>query len=191
MFKNIYAVALSSVVSMSLFAGEFSIDETHSKIGFSIKHLMISNVGGEFKKYNAEIIYDEKNHKFVNLTAIVDSGSIYTGIDKRDDHLRSPDFFDVKKYPEIKFVMTKQSSDNIIDGNLTMHGITKEIKLNIDFGGIAKSPTGDKKIGFSLNGKINRKDFGLNWSKALENGGFVVDETVKIIIDIEAVSLDD
>ena len=192
MFKLMPSFALSSLLSLSsfLYAGEYSIDESHSKVGFTIKHMMISNVSGEFKKYNADIIYDEKNKKFTTLTATVDPSSVDTGIEKRDNHLRSPDFFDIKKYPEIMFNMIKHDGD-VVEGNLTMHGISKNVKLNLEVGGIAKSPWGDQRFGFSLTGKINRKDFGLNWNKAIESGGFVVDETVKLTIDIEAILLED
>ena len=182
-------LAFSSLLSISLFAGEYSIDESHSKVGFSIKHMMISNVSGEFKNYNGEIFFDEKSKMFKNLSATINVSSIETGIQKRDDHLRNPDFFDAKKYPNIEFKMTKQSGD-IVEGNLTMHGVTKEIKLNFELGGIAKDPWGGQRLGFSLVGKINRKDFDLNWNKAIDSGGFVVDEVVKLNIDIEAILLE-
>jgi polyisoprenoid-binding protein YceI len=169
-------------------AKEFVIDNTHSNIGFSIKHMMISNVKGSFDNYSADIEYDTEKKRFTKLDAKINASSINTGIAKRDDHLRSADFFDVAQFKTIDFVMTR-FQDNKVYGKLTIHGITKEIVLNADVHGLIKDFQGHQRIGFSLEGQINRKDFGLKWNKILEGGGLTVDDTVKLMIEIEAIEL--
>jgi polyisoprenoid-binding protein YceI len=151
--------------------------------------MMISNVKGEFKNYDGDIEFDEKLNRFTTLSGEVEVDSIDTGIEKRDNHLRSSDFFDSKKFPTINFSMIKQSGD-IIDADLTIHGVTKRVKLEVEMGGIAQDPWGNQRIGFSLYGKIKRSDFGLSWNKTIETGGFLVGDDVKLIIDIEGISMD-
>lgn len=148
---------------------------------------MISNVKGEFKSFDADLEFDAKAKVFKKIEASIDVSSIDTGIKKRDAHLRSSDFFDVEKYPTIKFVATKISTDKII-GNFTMHGVTKEIVLTPEVHGVIMFK-GSKRVGFTLSGKINRKDFGLTWNKLIEGGGVAVGEVVKITVDIEAMEL--
>lgn len=169
-------------------AKEFVVDNTHSNIGFSVKHMMISNVKGSFGNYSADIDYDIDKKVFTKLNAKINASSIDTGITKRDDHLRSADFFDVAKYKTIDFVMTRHQ-DGKVYGTLTIHGVTKEIVLNATVHGLIKDFQGHQRIGFSLEGQINRKDFGLTWNKILEGGGLTVDDTVKIAIEIEAIEL--
>lgn len=170
-------------------ASEYVVDTAHSHVSFSVKHMMISNVKGEFKKIEADIEFDEKNKKFLKLAATIDAKSIDTGISKRDDHLRSPDFFDVAKYPDISFEATSISDTKVL-GKLTMHGVTKEVELTPTIHGVIKDFQGNSRVGFSLEGKINRTDFGLAWNKLLEAGsGVVVGEEVKIVVDIEAIKL--
>lgn len=168
-------------------ANEFIIDTSHSHVGFSVKHLMISKVKGEFKIYEADIDFDTKENKFNKLAALITANSIYTGDEKRDAHLKSADFFESAKFPDIKFVATDISDDEI-KGQLTIKDITKEITLKLTLNGVTKF-RGDTRFGFSLEGKIDRKDFGLTWNKALEAGGVLVGDDVKIDIEIEAIEL--
>ena len=168
---------------------KWAIDPTHSEITFKVKHLMISNVKGEFRTFQA--IIDGEDFTNSTISANIDASSISTNNNDRDTHLKSPDFFEVEKYPEITFVSTslKKGDDNEYElvGNLTMKGITKEIKLNTEFGGFMKDPYGNEKAGFSINGKLNRKDFGLNWNAALETGGVMVGNEIKINAEVQFV----
>lgn len=169
-------------------ASEYVIDTAHSNVGFSIKHLMISNVKGTFKSFDADLEFDEKTKTFTTMSATVDTASIDTGIQKRDDHLRSPDFFNIQQYPQITFEMTSATQDSVT-GNMTMHGVTKEIKLKSIVHGMIKDAKGNQRVGFTLEGKLNRKDFGLTWNKLLEGGGLTVGEDVLLTIDIQAIEL--
>jgi polyisoprenoid-binding protein YceI len=165
------------------------IDPAHSEIQFKVRHLMITYVTGSFTDYKLEVEseeYDLVNSKAV-FTARLDS--ITTNNPDRDAHLKSPDFFDAANHPEIKFVKTSVKpidQENFeLYGDLTVRGITKNIKLDVEFGGIVKDPWGNTKAGFTVTGKINRKDFGLTWNAATEAGGLVVGDEVKINCDIE------
>lgn len=180
--KSLMVLALSS----SLFAGSYSVDVAHSSVGFKVKHLMISNVKGNFKDFSGEFEYDEKSGKLVSLKGIVKAASIDTDIQKRDDHLRSADFFDVVKYPEIKFVLTRVSGEKAY-GELSIHGVTKNIILEVEMGGSIQDPWGNTRVGLELEGKINREDYGLTWNKVLESGGVVVGKKVKLYIEIEGI----
>ncbi|QOG11524.1 YceI family protein [Arcobacter sp. FWKO B] len=176
-------------------AAELVIDGGHSEVGFSIKHLMITNVKGKFTDYDGDIEFDTKGKKFTKFDATVKAASIDTGIEKRDDHLRSADFFEVDKHPDIKFVMNsyekKTDSSGVLKGNIEIRGISKPVELNATINGIVKDMSGKTKIGFSIDGQINRKDFGLNWNRALEFGGVAVGDEVKLIIEIQAVVIED
>lgn len=158
------------------------LDTAHSELNFKVKHLMISNVKGNFKDFSAAF----EGEDFVNskVTATVDVASIFTRNEDRDNHLRSVDFFDVEHYPNITFegtsISPKDEEEFTLVGNLTIKGQTKEVKLNVEYGGISKDPWGNEKLGFSIQGKINRNDFGLSWNAALETGGVLVSEEVKI-----------
>jgi len=169
-------------------AKEFVIDNTHTNVGFSIKHMMISNVKGNFNTYQGDIDFDTEKKVFNKLTAKIDAASIDTGIAKRDDHLRSADFFDVAQFKTIDFTMSAMKEGKVY-GKLTMHGVTKEIVLDAKIHGLIKDFQGKQRVGFTLEGKINRKDFGLTWNKILEGGGLTVDETVNLVIDVEAIEL--
>jgi len=169
-------------------AKEFVIDPAHSNLGFSIKHMMVSNVKGNFTAYTAEIDYDLDKKVFNKLSAKIDAASIDTGIVKRDEHLRSADFFDVAKFKTIDFVMTSMK-ENKIYGNLTIHGVTKEVVLESTVHGVVKDLQSRQRMGFTLEGKINRKEFGLTWNKIIEGGGLTVGDTVNLVIDVEAIEL--
>lgn len=166
-------------------------DPTHSELLFKVKHLMITNVKGEFRKFNAEITSTDSGFKNAKVNVTVDASSIFTNNDDRDNHLKSADFFDVEKYPEITFegtAFTQISEENYkLTGLLTMKGVSKEITLDVEFGGVNKDPWGNEKSGFTINGKINRKDWGLNWNAALETGGVLVSEEVAIQGEVQFV----
>ena len=176
----------------SLMAAELVIDEAHSEVGFSVKHLMISNVKGKFSEFGGDIDFDLKTKKFNKFDGVVTVKSIDTGIGKRDEHLRSADFFDEPKFPKITYKMQKYTAKGnagVMDGVLTIRGISKPVKLNVEIGGIIKDQKGESKVGFSLSGKINRKDFGLNWNKVLEAGGVTVGDEIKLNIELETAVL--
>lgn len=160
----------------------WKIDPTHSELNFKVKHMMITNVKGEFKNFNINFEGNDLSSAKINVT--IDASSINTNNEQRDAHLKSADFFDVENHKELSFESTtiNQISDDEYEmkGILTMKGISKEISLDVEFGGINKDPWGNEKAGFSINGKLNRKDFGLNWNAALETGGVLVSEEVKI-----------
>lgn len=165
------------------------LDPSHSEILFKVKHLMISNVKGEFRKFSAEVNCLGDDLISANAHAVIETSSIFTNDDSRDGHLKSADFFDAENYPEISFDSTsfinKGGSDYELKGNLTIKGITKEVVLNAEFGGITKDPWGNEKAGFSITGKINRKDWGLNWNAALETGGVLVSDEVRIQAEVQ------
>ena len=169
----------------------WEIDATHSQATFSVKHMMISTVRGHFEVLSGKLHIDEDHPDNSWVEAEVDAASINTRDAKRDGHLRSPDFFDVEKYPKITFKSTKVTptgnNQYRVTGNLTMHGVTKEETFHADYSGQVKDLYGLQRAAFNVKGKINRKDFGLNWNVALETGGVLVGEDVNIEIDLAAV----
>lgn len=169
----------------------WALDPTHSELLFKVKHLMITNVKGEFRSFDATLESIGTDFSKARVTATVQADSIFTNNTDRDNHLRSADFFDVENHRELTFEgssFTKLDDDNYqLKGNLTIKGITKEISLDVEFGGIAKDPWGNEKAGFSLSGKINRKDWGLNWNAALEAGGVMVSDDVRINGEVQFV----
>lgn len=170
-----------------IFAGTFIVDPIHSNVGFKVKHMMISYVNGKFDKFEGAFEYDEKSKTIKSLEGIVFTESINTENQKRDDHLKSSDFFDVKNFPTMTLKITKVLNNNA-EGILTIRGISKNIKINIDPSNeIVKDPWGNFRTGVSLNFQINRKDFGLNWNKILETGGVMVGDDVKVQVDIEGI----
>ena len=169
----------------------WEIDATHSQATFSVKHMMISTVRGHFEVLSGKLHIDEEHQDNSWVEAEVDAASINTRDAKRDGHLRSPDFFDVEKYPKITFKSTKVTptgnNEYRVTGDLTMHGVTKEETLHADYSGQVKDLYGLQRAAFNVKGKINRKDFGLNWNVGLEAGGVLVGEDVNIEIDLAAV----
>jgi polyisoprenoid-binding protein YceI len=165
------------------------LDPSHSEIMFKVKHLMIANVKGEFVKFKAEVDGEDFSQSPVKVT--IDASSIYTNDDARDGHLKGADFFDVGTHKEITFEGTsyKQVKDDLYElrGMLTIKGISKEVKLDVEFGGISRDPWGNEKAGFSVSGAINRKDWGLTWNAPLEAGGVLVSDEVKIQADVQFV----
>jgi polyisoprenoid-binding protein YceI len=170
---------------------KWAIDPTHTEIGFKVKHMMFTNVSGKIGKYDSviETMGDDFTGAVVEFTAETDS--ITTGTKDRDAHLLSPDFFDAAQFPKLNFIATSfeklDEGDFEIKGDLTLHGQTKPVKLSADFGGLMKDPWGNIKAAFSITGKLNRKDWGLNWNAALEAGGVLVSEEVKIIAEVQLI----
>lgn len=190
--KNMIFGTLIALLSVSAFAkdipaGTYNIDPAHSKVGFEIPHLVISSVEGHFSKFDGVITIDKKLEKSkANLN--VEVASINTDNKDRDDHLRSADFFDAAKFGKMTFVVKKisGSTDDLkLTGDLTIKGKTKSVTLDAKYLGDVNDPFGNHKIAFTAKGKINRKDFGLNWSKAVEIGPVVGDD-VTLDIKIQA-----
>lgn len=173
----------------TLTATKWVLDTTHSEIKFKVRHMMITNVTGSFNELNATIEGFDDKFETANVEFNAKIDSVDTANEQRDGHLKSADFFDAEKYPEMKFKSTKinKKSDDEFEmiGDLTIKDATKEVRLNVEFGGINKDPWGNMKAGFSVEGKINRKDFGLGWNAALETGGVLVGEEVKIMGEIQ------
>ncbi len=174
----------------SLYAEEYKIDSAHSRAQFSVRHMMVSNVRGDFSKITGTISYDEANPEAIKVDASIEASTINTSEQKRDDHLRSPDFFDVAKFPAIAFKSrsARKTGDGLaVTGDLTIHGVTKEVVLKVEMPSAElKDARGGARRGASATTKLNRKDFGLTWNRALEAGGVMVGDEVSITIDIEA-----
>jgi len=162
-------------------------DPAHSEILFKVKHLMITNVKGEFRNFEASI--DGENFETAPINLTIQADSIFTNNNDRDNHLKSADFFDVEKFNEINFKGTsiKKVDDNNfkLTGDLTMKGIAQPVTLDVEYGGPMTDPYGNQKIGFSVNGKIKRSDWGLTWNTALETGGVMVSEEVRISAEMQ------
>jgi len=167
------------------------LDPTHSELGFKIRHLMISNVSGSFKNFKIDVKTENEDFSTAKILATVDMDSIDTKNQQRDEHLRNSDFFETDKYPELIFKSTKiekaEEDTFILHGDLTMKGITKPVKLNLEFNGLVKDPWGGERAGFLLTGKINRHEWGINFNAALEAGGLALGEDVKIHSEVELV----
>ncbi|MCG6551264.1 MAG: YceI family protein [Candidatus Magnetominusculus sp. LBB02] len=182
------ALVLPSIVS----AATWEIDPDHTTIGFSVRHMMISNVKGVFNKFSAKAVLDDADMSKSTFTASIETASIDTKIEKRDTHLKSADFFDAAKYPTMAFVskkVTPEGKDALkIVGDLTIKGTTKEVTLAVEgLSAPVKDPMGNIRRGCSVTAKINRKDFGLTWNKALETGGVMVGEDVSITLEVEMI----
>jgi polyisoprenoid-binding protein YceI len=163
---------------------KWNFDGAHSELKFKVKHMMIATVTGGFDQLNVEVESTDDSFTSGEVTLKAATSSINTGSADRDNHLKSADFFNAEEFPEITFKSTQFNAGELV-GNLTIKGITKEIKLDVDFGGLGKDPWGNTKAGFSVSGKINRKDFGLEWNVALETGGILVGEDVKFEAEIQ------
>jgi polyisoprenoid-binding protein YceI len=170
---------------------KWNLDPTHSEIGFKVKHMMITNVSGSFNKFDIQTETQGNDFTTANISFTADTDSITTANNDRDNHLKSADFFDAANFPQLKFVSTKlekKDDENfVLHGNLTIRNITKPVKLNVEFGGIGKDPWGNEKAGFTLSGKINRTEWNLNWNAALEAGGVLVSEDVKLQAEVQLV----
>lgn len=175
---------LSLLTSAALYAGTFNIDKSHSNVGFKVKHLMITNVVGKFDKFSGTIEYDETTKTLKSISGKVEVDSINTENEKRDNHLKEDDFLAAKKFPYITFESSKVEGDKVI-GKFTLRGVTKEVEFELENNGTIKDQRGNTKVGLSLYGKINRKDYGVVYNKVLEAGGVAVGEIIKLSIDLE------
>lgn len=165
------------------------IDPAHSEIQFKVKHMMITTVTGSFKEFSSEVETEGEDFSTARIRFEAATASIFTNAEQRDAHLRSADFFDADNFPVMSFVsskLEKTDDDNWqLTGDLTIKDVTKPVKLDVEFGGVGKDPWGNTKAGFSLSGKINRKDWGLNWNAALEAGGVLVSDDVRILCEVQ------
>ena len=170
---------------------KWTIDPAHSKIGFKVKHLMISNVMGNFRDFEGQVTTNGNDLSTANISFSLNSASVDTEMADRDTHLKSADFFDVGNYPKITFIGSglKDIGDDMYEltGDLVIKGVTKKVVLPVEFGGLMTDPWGNVKAGFSIGGKINRKEWGLNWNAVLEAGGVLLSDEVKIICDVQLV----
>ena len=167
------------------------LDPTHSELGFKIKHLMISSVSGSLKSFQAEVETHGVDFTTAQISLSADMASISTNNDQRDAHLRNSDFFEVEKYPELQFTskkLEKIDSDTFtLFGDLTLKGVTRPVKLNVEFNGVTKDPWGGERAGFVVTGKINRSEWGVNFNGVLETGGVMLSEEVRINSEIQLV----
>ena len=166
------------------------LDPTHAEITFKVKHMMISNVSGKFTKFDTQVETEGEDFNTAKVAFTAEVSSIDTGNEQRDGHLKSPDFFDAAKFPQIRFVATKyenvdKDGSYEVYGDLTIRDITKNVKLDAEFGGVIKDPWGNTRAGITISGKINRKEFGLTWSGATETGSLIVSEDVRIHAGLE------
>jgi len=180
-----FALEILQTNKRNIMAITWKLDPTHSEITFKVRHMMISNVKGNFTDFDAELQSADENFRDAKVSATIKTASISTNNTDRDNHLRSADFFNAEAQPEIKF--ESDSLNNDVTGTLTMNGVSKPIHLAVDFGGVNVDPWGQTKAGFSFEGQINRKDFGLNWNTALETGGLMVSDEVKIAGELQFV----
>lgn len=191
-FITAVAMILALVVPAIASATTWNIDPDHSHVGFKVKHLMVSNVKGNFEKYSGTVEINDRDITSSKVDVTIQTTSINTGVPKRDEHLRSADFFDVARYPTMTFVSTKVAkagTGNLrVTGALTIHGVTKEVVLDVEpLSQESRDPWGNIRRGTSASTKINRKDFGLNWNKALETGGVVVGDEITINLEVEMI----
>jgi polyisoprenoid-binding protein YceI len=167
------------------------LDPTHSELGFKIKHLMITNISGSLRSFQAEVKTDGDSFSDAKISLTADMASISTNNEQRDAHLRNSDFFEVDKHPELKFKSTKmEEADNdtfVLYGDLTLKGVTKPVKLNVEYSGVTKDPWGGERAGFAITGKIKRSDWGINFNNLLETGNLALGEEVKINAEIQVV----
>jgi polyisoprenoid-binding protein YceI len=167
---------------------QWAIDTTHSEVQFKVKHLVIATVTGAFKKFSGSVESENENFEGALAEFTIDVNSIDTNQPQRDAHLKSEDFFAANTYPYIKFQNGKlenEGNELVLVGDLTIRDVTKEVKLHVEYGGTVVDPYGNTKAGFEINGKINRKEFGLSWNAVTEAGGVVVGDDVKLHLNIE------
>jgi polyisoprenoid-binding protein YceI len=197
MKKTLLSVALAAalgVTSLSALAETWAVDASHSTVGFAVRHMMVSNVKGSFDKFTASVEGSPTDPAAAKISATIEVGSVNTRDAKRDEHLRTADFFDAAKFPQMTFTSTKVEKTSAttakVTGDLTLRGVTKPVVLDVEYTAPVKNPWGKTVVGASATGKINRKDFGVNWSKSLDGGGLVVGDEVTLQLDLEFVKKD-
>lgn len=188
------AVVLTTLAALPLSADTFAVDPGHSEATFQIRHL-VSQVRGRFNEFSGTVQMDPKNLPASSVEFKIKAASIDTNVPDRDKHLRSADFFDVEKYPEITFksksIKAAGKDTYNVTGTLTMHGVSKEVTLPVTFQGEAKDPGGNTRAGFGTSTTLNRKDYGIVWNKALDAGGALLGDDVKVEINLETVKKKD
>jgi len=194
MKRSIFSFILTLFLTIPVLsqASDYQIDPAHSSIQFKVRHLMVSNVKGDFNKAKGSVMIDDNNITDLKVELTIETASVNTGHAKRDEHLRNSDFFDVAKYPTVTFVSKKvmQAGQGKlkVTGDLTLHGVTREITMDVEGPTQEiKDPWGKFRRGATATGRINRKDFGLTWNRALETGGVVVGEDVDIYVEFELI----
>ncbi len=169
----------------------WKFDPTHTTVAFSTRHMMVTTVRGVFAPPTGTLEFDPQNPAAAHLEAVIDAKTINTGVEMRDNHLRSADFLEVEKFPTLTFKSTKievtGENEGKVTGDLTIHGVTRPVTLKVEFMGQIASPFGDTRAGFAASTKINREDWGLTYNSAIEAGGFVVGKELKIELDLEAI----
>ena len=168
----------------------WTIDTLHSEIGFKVRHLVISTVSGKFKAYDLKVETEKEDFTDAKVSFTADVNSVSTGVEQRDTHLKSADFFDVQEYPKLTFISTdvvKDGSDYKLTGDLTIKNVTKSITLDVELGGVGPNMYGQTVAGFEVSGKINRKDYGLMRNAVTEAGGVVVSDDVRLVINLELI----
>ena len=186
------ATATAETATKSGTTTAWKIDPAHTLVEFSAKHMMITTVKGRIVDVEGTIYTDEKDPKKSSVEATLKGASIDTRSDQRDQHLRSGDFLNVEQFPEISFKSSRVTGDKEhfkLAGDLTIRDVTREVVLDVEFGGKNRDPWGGERVGFSASGKIDRRDFGLTWNQALETGGVLVANDIKISIEVEAVKV--
>ncbi len=188
--KKLVLIASIALAPFSLLAQtNWSLDKSHSSVKFTVQHLVISEVEGNFKMFDGSVSAPTADFNNAKINFTVDVASINTDDEKRDGHLKSDDFFNAEKYPKMTFTSTsfKKVKGNVyaLEGNLTIRDVTKKVKFAVIYGGTVKDPWGNTKAGFKASGKINRKDYGLKWSAMTEAGGAVVGDDVNMIVNVE------
>ena len=171
-------------------AADYVIDASHSSVGFKVRHMMVSKVTGSFTGFEGTISFDEADPASASASATIQMASVDTSDEKRDGHLRNPDFFDVEQFPTMTFVSTGMKADGddwILTGDLTLHGVTKAVELELEYNGSIDDPWGNNRAGFSAEGEIDRREFGITWNNTLDKGGLAVGNDVEISLEIEAI----
>jgi len=182
---------ITTLPEVAIALATFALDPTHSSVDFTVRHMVFSRVRGTFEKFSATLEVDDTTNLPTAVAATIDAASIATNVADRDAHLKSPDFLDVAKYPAIEFLSTSISGSPdalTVEGTLTIHGVSRQVRLLAALDGRGKDPWGHDRIAYSATVKINRKDFGLTYNQALETGGVLVGEEVEIALSVQAVN---
>jgi polyisoprenoid-binding protein YceI len=192
LFRSVVPVVFSLLLASLVFAAQrYEIEKSHSSIGWSVKHLVITSTKGQFRNFNGTILYNSDDISRSSVQVTIQTASVDSDDEKRDNHLRSADFFDVAKYPEITFTskkVMKKGSAYAAVGDLTIRGVTKEVTIPFELTGPITDPWGNARIGVEAELTINRQDYGVSWSKTMDNGGLVVGDDVKISLVVEGVA---
>ena len=187
--RGVAVAAALALASPALAADTYQFDKSHTTVGFQVRHIF-TMLGGKFQDFTGTIHVDRTKPENSSVEFTVQAATVFTNDAKRDEHLKSPDFFDVAKYPTITFKSTsvKPAGDNVyqVTGDLTMHGVTKSITIPVTFLGEGKDPWGNEKAGFETSTTLDRKDYGVNWNKTLDQGGVLIGDEVKVQVSVEA-----